>query len=168
MKRKQYKKIIEWDFIRGNDDKPMKDNKYLWNKILYMIPIIGWIYWLFMWTEAFKHRKVYWREIQSLKLKMKQDTIKINIEIEEWVGVGIVYRINKGVWMSEEEFFKELKNQKLNLNRTLRTSSNNQIKEQMELSQIFTLENMTIAIIVGGIIYWLINSWQSKLTKNNL
>ena len=46
--------------------------------------------------------------------------IKILVEIEEWVGVGIVYSINNGTWMSKEKFFTELKKMESGLYRIIK------------------------------------------------
>ena len=52
--------------------------------------------------------------------------IELNVEIEDWIGIGFVYRVMKGTWMMEEEIFKYLKECKSRLKRiTTKESSEN-------------------------------------------
>jgi len=46
-----------------------------------------------------------------------EQRIEINVEIEEWIGIGFVYRVMKGVWMTQDDFFRYLKDCKSKLKR---------------------------------------------------
>ncbi len=63
VKRKQYKKIVEWD-ITTHHEEPIRDNIFQWGTLIYMIPIVGQLVWLFGWVLAREARKVYWEEIK--------------------------------------------------------------------------------------------------------
>ena len=64
MKKKRFVKIVEWDVSYVNHrENRIRDNHMLSIGLIYMIPIIGQIYWIIMLIYSLKERKTYYEEI---------------------------------------------------------------------------------------------------------
>ena len=65
---KRFKKIVEWDNVRLFQES-IKDNQFLWVSLIFMIPIVGQLWWLSLWVCALRERRVYWKEVKFKGVK---------------------------------------------------------------------------------------------------
>jgi len=70
MNKKKYMKVVEWEnpCMKHNSDtgysRLFTDKDYLVDGIVFMIPIIGQLCWIYQFFRCRSHRKVYFEEVK--------------------------------------------------------------------------------------------------------